>query len=385
MMKKVAIIACEPSGDQIGAKLMNALGKSLHFEASGIGGEAMMKEGFHSLFDMKEFSVMGFTEVLFRIPKIIFRITQLIKWIKEYKPDVLVTIDAPGFNYRFVKKLRKVMNDGGLTFPIIQYVAPTVWAYAPDRAKYFANLYDHILTILPFEKQYFDDVGLPCTYVGHPASEHIKIKESKEELKARHGLLSSDLLVMITPGSRKQEVLYHLDVVMHTIEKLIAKHPQIYFFIPTFGHLLDIYEKKLSYCSFRDKIFIETDVQSKIDMMYASDVACVKSGTIAMEVAFMHIPMVMFYKLSKISASIIKRKIKIKYINILNLMADKMIIPELIQENFTVARLFDELNEIILTKGAEQLTAAREMMMKLSAHNSLKPSELAADAIIKML
>ncbi|WHQ46885.1 MAG: lipid-A-disaccharide synthase [Candidatus Midichloria sp.] len=378
---KIAIIAGEPSGDLIAAKLLNQLQKKLPIDARGVGGECMIKKCFKTIFPMENLSIMGYFEALFKIPLILIRLYQIAKWITSYNPDILITVDSPGFNMRLVNKLKKRK----VNFPIVQYVAPAVWAYKPERAKKFAGLYDHILTILPFEKKYFDEVNLSCTYVGHPVLEDEEITLSKEEIKEKYGFNKQDKLITITPGSRKQEIKYHLKIVLEAVSELINKYNDIYFILPTFPHLLQTCREILSYYKFKKYILLKTDNEEKRALLYASNAAFIKSGTIAIECAFMKVPMLIFYKISRITAWIIRKKIKIKYISILNLMADKVIIPELIQENFTADNLFKEMDKLLGGGGEKQIDQLSETMQKLKLENDSKPSQIAAEAILKIL
>ena len=162
----VFIVAGEPSGDQLGAGLMGALSSAtnnrIHF--AGIGGETMLSQGLTSFFPMEELSVMGLVEVIPRIPLLSRRIKQTAELIKRLQPAAIVTIDSPGFNFRVVRQL------GNINIPIIHYVAPTVWAWKPKRAKEMVRLFDHLMVLLPFERKYFEKEGLGCTFVGHPAA-----------------------------------------------------------------------------------------------------------------------------------------------------------------------------------------------------------------------
>ena len=377
---KIAIIAGEPSGDLIAAKLLNQLQQKISLDAQGVGGENMIKRGFKTIFPMKNLSIMGYFEGIANLPLILIRLFQTARWIKSYNPDILITVDSPGFNLRLVKKLRKQQ----VAFPIVQYVAPTVWAYGPERAKKFADLYDHILSILPFEKKYFDEVHLPCTYVGHPVLEDEEIISSKEEIKKKFGFNKQDRLITITPGSREQEIKHHLKVLLEAVSRLISQYHGIYFIIPTFPHLLHIYQEILCPYQFREHILLKTDTEEKRALLYASNAAFIKSGTVAIECALLKVPMLIFYKVSKITAWLIRKKIKIRYISILNLMADKMIIPELIQENFTADNLFKEMSKL-LEEGEKQVDQLNEIIQKLKVDNVTKPSQIAVEVLLKIL
>ena len=378
---KIAIVACEPSGDLIAAKLLKQLNNHISLDAQGIGGHNMIKEGFKTIFSIQELSVMGFWEIFFKIPKILFRLIQIAIYIKSHDPDILITVDAPSFNARLIKILRM----SRVTFPIVQYVAPTFWAYNPQRAQKFANLCNHILTILPFEKKYFDAIKFPCTYVGHPVLEDENVTISKEEIKKKYCLESYDKLITITLGSREQEIKYHANTIIEVILALIQQHNNICFIIPTLPNLLPICREIFKAHHLDQHIIFTTDEKAKKELMYASKLALIKSGTIAIEAALLKVPMIIFYKVSKLTAFLIKKKIKIKYISILNLIADKMIIPELLQENFTKKNLLQEINKLLTSDEQKQIIQLEKVIKKLQIPYNTKPSQLAANAILKML
>ena len=170
-MKKIFIIAGEASGDQLGAGLLRALReKEDALEIKGIGGERMAAEEFASLFPMQEISLMGFAEILPHIPRLLKRIKQTVAAIEEFQPDAVITIDSPGFNFRVAKALRE---NGKIKAKMIHYVAPTVWAYKPERAQKTAALFDHLMVLLPFEPPYFEEVGLATSFVGHPVADDL--------------------------------------------------------------------------------------------------------------------------------------------------------------------------------------------------------------------
>ena len=210
----VFIVAGEPSGDELGAALMGALSSAtnnrIHFV--GIGGEAMRSEGLTSLFPMEELSVMGLVEVVPRIPLLWRRIKETAELIKRLQPAAIVTIDSPGFNFRVVRQLENI------DIPIIHYVAPTVWAWKPKRAKEMARLFDHLMVLLPFERKYFEKEGLACTFVGHPAAKH-KNLDSGEPFRIKYHLSDSTVLGVF-PGSRVSEVQRMLPVFTETVRLL---------------------------------------------------------------------------------------------------------------------------------------------------------------------
>ena len=381
---KIIIIACEPSGDSIGSELIEALKRTgFNFEFSGIGGEQMINQGFRSILPIENLSIMGFIEVIIRLPLLLFRLYQTVIKILKFKPDIMITVDSPGFNFLLVSKLRKYK----VSFPIIHYVAPTVWAYSPQRVFKVKALYDHLLTILPFENKYFEKAGVACTYIGYPAAESKKITINKDDIKKKYNLKPNALIVAMIPGSRKQELKYHLPILLDTAKILLKKYPNIIFFIPTFQHLKKYCDKMIFEYNLKDNILI-IDQKEKKELIYISNAALVKSGTVTVEFALSKIPMVIFYKTSWLNAFLIKRKIQLKYISLLNIMLKKMVIPELLQENCTSKKLSIEIDRILSkSKATIQIKAMEKFIALLQSPQYPKytSAELATIKIMNIL
>ncbi|SVD24150.1 uncharacterized protein METZ01_LOCUS377004, partial [marine metagenome] len=218
----VFLVAGEASGDQLGANLMAAL-RDLYnnqIQFVGVGGEEMEAQGLKSLFPMAELSIMGLVEVLPRAPRLYRRIFETTRMIRDMQPAAMITIDSPGFTFRLVRRL------GKLDVPRIHYVAPTVWAWKPGRAKVMRNLFDHLMVLLPFERQYFEQVGLSCTFVGHPAAKDNQ-PGMGEKFRAEHGLESANV-VGVFPGSRKSEVRRMLPVFRDAVHLLNSDIPNLH-------------------------------------------------------------------------------------------------------------------------------------------------------------
>jgi lipid-A-disaccharide synthase len=379
--KKICIVAGEASGDLIGANLIRSIRKvqsdSTFF---GVGGMNMLGEGFRSLFAMNTLSVMGFSEVMPRLPQIMASMRGLIKHIVEQKPDVIITIDSPGFNFRLVKKLRKIL---GKSVPIIHYVAPTVWAYKPERANLVKDLYDHLFLILPFEKEIFDQKGVPCTYVGHPVLERYNVPPIKRSELSSLGIGESRRIITIMPGSRKQEVKRHLDIFIKATNRLREEFNDLVFFIPTLPHLEGIISAEVR----KDWYIISAQRQVHQRVLPHTHAALVKSGTASVELAYLQVPMVVSYKMSKLSELIVKRLVKgrLKYASIANILLDKPAVPELLFDECTSKNVYNNLKSILSgeerEKQLQELALVREMLYE--GVGEAMPSQVAADIIVK--
>ena len=379
---RIFIIAGEASGDILGASFIKAL-KNIHPNAEfyGVGGEQMQKEGFQSIFPMEELSVMGLAEVLPKLFSILKRIKQTVNEIIIRKPDVVLTIDSPDFCFRVVKKL-KAQNK---KIPCVHYVAPSVWAWRPGRAKKVSEFLDHILTLLPFEPPYFEEHGLKATFIGHPIVEKISSRGDGERFRQKYNIASNDPILSILPGSRVSEISRLLTVFAKTSDKILQKKPNTVIVIPTLPHL-----KKYIEDFFRGKginPIITTDIADKFDCFAASSVAIAASGTVSLELALTDTPHIIAYKVSPISAFFAKFFIKTKYFNLVNILLNKLAIPELLQERCDPNIIYQEVLKLLEEKQARtnQLVDFREALIKIGLSDTETPSDKAANTVLEII
>lgn len=365
--RKIYIVAGEASGDLLGSKLIRSLKKlNKTLEFRGVGGEKMKAEGLTSIFKISDLSIMGFIEVLPSIPRILARLNKTVSDIVEYKPDVVVTIDSPGFNFRLASKLRKQF---GKSIKIIHYVAPSVWAYKPERVHIVKALFDHLILILPFEKKYFDEVGMQCTYVGHPILEDSPASSKK----------NSKLITMM-PGSRISEVRRHLPIFLAALDIVQREIQDLQVFIPTVENV-----KKYITAAVKQypNIIVSDNPKEKEKYLSASVMAVVKSGTSSMEMVHNNIPAVVAYKINSLSALYIKSKLKIKFASLINILLNREVIKEFLQEKLTPKPLAYEILRLIKdrvyrSKQLEDYEKGRNLMIDLSKPS---PSDMAASII----
>lgn len=339
------LMAGEPSGDALGARLMAALrrltGGRVRF--AGIGGERMAAEGLESLVPMGELAVMGLFELLPRIPALLRRIDQTASAIIAMKPDVVVGIDAPGFTVRVARTVR----DRAPEIPLIHYVAPTVWAWKPKRAAKYAALYDHLLAVLPFEPPYFEREGLPCSFVGHSVVESGAGKGDAARFRRDHGLSDGERVLAVLPGSRRGEVTRLLPVFRAALEQVAATRPGLVAVVPTVATVAGTVRATVADWPLRTLV-VEGDA-AKYDAFAAAEVAVAASGTVALELALSGLPAVIAYRVNPVTAALVRRLIRVKYVNLVNLMLDRMLVPELLQQDCrpgtlaaALARLLDD-------------------------------------------
>lgn len=379
--KTVYIIAGEASGDLLGAKLIKALrAKDKNYiEFIGIGGEHMIGQGLKSLFPMSELSIMGWAEIIPHIPHLLKRIRQTVEDIKKNKPDIVITIDSPGFNFRVAKELQ----ESGIK--LVHYVAPTVWAYKPERAQKVANLFDHILLLLPFEPPYFNEVGIANTFIGHPIIEENIDKADGVEFRQHNNIPTNAPLLCLLPGSRNTEIKKLFPIFKKTIALLKKKHQMLHVVIPT---IQPMHQKISEFAkTLPAKAIVVSSSKDKYDAYRASNVALVKSGTASLELAMAKVPMVITYKVGAISAWMAKKMITVQYANLINLIHNKLVIPELLQSDCTPKQLANAVEELLKDKKRQknQCKEIETALEKLGTKEKLMPSEKAALTILQIM
>lgn len=342
----VYVIAGEPSGDLLGIRLIEALRTETGNDVtiSGVGGPQMQSSGMTSLFPMHDLTVMGLAEVLPRIPKIFKRINQTVADIQAKQPDVVVTIDAPDFCLRVAKKLK------GSGIPVVHYVAPSVWAWRAGRAKKIARIVDHVMCLLPFEPPYFERVGLDATFVGHSILESGADEGQGAAFRERHKIAADEKIVLVLPGSRMSEVSRLLNIFGDAMRLAAPSIGPTRIVIPTLGNVQDYVSTNT-----RDwqNVIISTVEAEKYDAFAAADMALAASGTVSLELAMAKVPSIIGYRLAPLTGYIARKLIKAKFASIVNLVLDRMAIPEFIQETCTAEKLADALVDLDQRKTAQ--------------------------------
>lgn len=332
---RIFLIAGEPSGDFLGAKLMAGLrklaGENIAF--AGIGGENMAAQGLRSLFPLADLAVMGFWEVVPRIPRILARLKYTLSEIERFAPDAVVTIDSWGFTGRIAKGLRAK----GSRIPRIHYVAPMVWAWKEKRAHDLALRVDRLLCLLPNEPPYFEKVGLKAVHVGHPVLESGADHGDGPAFRARHGIPNDAKLLCLLPGSRMSEVTRLLPPLIQAAALVRAKHPDLHLAIPT----VETVAETVKAASWPAPAVVVRGAVEKYDAFAASDAALAASGTVALELALAGLPSAIAYRASPATIWLARRLLKIRYANLVNLLLDRLAVPEYLQEDCTPENLAD--------------------------------------------
>ena len=376
MTVKVYLVAGEASGDLLGARLMRALKHQKNEEVAfyGVGGETMQAEGLNSLFDIKDLSVMGFMQVIPSIPKILRHLNEIISDIKQVQPDVILTIDSYSFSIRVHQALKKNKID----IPHAHYVAPQVWAWNKGRTKILPRWVDHLFCLLPNEPDYFTPYGLPATFVGHPVIEGGADKGNAQQFRTQYHLDEKTPVLVLLPGSRKNEIKTLLPLFMQVAEKLSENHPNLFVVMPTVQTVADKITEQTKNWKIPHAIVLGE--KARYDAFAASNVAIAASGTVSLELAMAKVPHLIAYRLNAITAFLAKLVLKIKYVNLINLLQDKEIIPELLQENCTMEKLFDTAENLFQNSHQNVLPS----LEKLGLNGNESPSEKVASCLLKL-
>jgi len=379
-MMRIYLIAGEPSGDMLGARLMRALKQQMpEIKIYGVGGENMEKEGMHSLFDISDLAIMGLAEVIPSIPKVLRRIKETVQDIERKKPDAVITIDSWSFCARVHKALRK----RGVKTRQIHYVAPQVWAWKKGRAKTMYKYIGRLLTLFPNEPKYFTPYHLPTDFVGHPVVESSMIDAKAADFLTKYHIGAEQKVVLLLPGSRHNEVARLLPVFIDTAEILSRKHPELKFVIPTVKTVAGRVKSMLKNLGVQDITVIETQ-EDRYAAYRAAVMAIAASGTVALELAVINVPHLVCYKVPALTAFLARRIADIKYVNLTNILLDKPIIPELLQDDCNQEKLATVAEELLDDKSALYLKEKQGFVELREALGMgvLKPSEKAAEIIL---
>jgi lipid-A-disaccharide synthase len=378
-MTLVYLIAGEPSGDALGGRLMAAL-KALRPELqfAGIGGPLMQEQGLASLFPMRELALMGLLEVLPRLRLLRRRFDHTLADIAARQPALVVTIDSPGFTLRVLKAV------AAMGIARAHYVAPQVWAWRENRVRKYPGLWDALLCLLPFEPAFFARHGLPARFVGHPVLESGADQGDAARFRARHALALDTVPLILMPGSRRTETGPLLPILGKALALLRPQIPGLIPVVPVATAMEQVVAAGTA--TWNPRPIIVTDAAEKYDAFAAAAAALTKSGTSTLELALAGVPMVVAYRVNPVTAAIVRRLVRVRYASILNLIADRAVIPELIQEECTPERLAATLAPLLLDRAAAdaQRAAFRPLLAALRAPEGL-PSVAAAQAVLGLL
>jgi len=338
-MKKIFIVTGEPSGDKLATTVISKLKKiNPNIEFLCVGGAHLSSLGIRSIFDLKEITYLGFTSVLFNIFKIRNRINKTVEEIIKFNPDILFTVDSPDFTLRVAERVKKINND----IKTIHYVAPQVWIWRESRVKKFKEFIDHILLLFNFETKYFDKEKIPNTFVGHPLLE--ENKRSKIDLSS---FINKDKkIISIFAGSRKSETNVLLPILCNFISLMNKKFNDRIFVFHATDENRELIVNFLKKNSLKNSQVI-SDENIKFQILSNSVFAVAKSGTVSLEICNANIPSIIIYKINMINYWIMKFLVKVKFANIINIINNKEVIPELLQGECNAKEIFNSVNYLL--------------------------------------
>ncbi len=366
---KIHIVAGEASGDVLGARLIAAIrAREPAAVFSGIGGERMAKQGFPSLFPIGELAVMGLLEVLPSLRRLARRLEEAVEDVAARRPDLLVTIDSPGFTLRLAARVK-----ARLGIPVVHYVAPQVWAWRPGRVEHLARRVDRILALLPFEAPLFEAAGIPVAFVGHP------VLENARGCGARLGVPAAKRPLLVMPGSRLGEVGRLLPVFEAALRRLPADVQPV---IALAGPVEDAVRARTA--AWPAPPLLLRDAGAKRDAMAGCAAGLIKSGTSSLECAAAGLPHVVAYRVNPVTAFLVRRMVRVRFASLVNLLLDREVVPEFIQQDCAPDRLAAAVAGLLDNPGAQREGFAEALALLRPAGGGA-PSDAAAAAVLAAL
>ena len=376
-MKKIFILTGEASGDKLAAKVIDNLNKlNPNIEYLSVGGENLNKLGIKSIYNLKEITYLGFTNVLLNIFKIKKKINETVQAIENFQPDILFTVDSPDFTLRVAERIKK--NNPKIS--TIHYVAPQVWVWREGRVKKIKKYIDHILLLFNFEKTYFEKENMSHEFVGHPLLE--STVESAIDINQILG--KNKALISIFTGSRQSEINVLAPILLNFIKLMNEKFNDLTYVFHSTKEYSDLIQSKITEKGLKNCEVI-SDNKIKNHVLQKSIFAVSKSGTVSLEICNAKIPSIILYKMGLINFLIVKMLVKTKFANIINIAAKEEIIPELLQSDCNPNNIFNVVSDYLNNpkKMDEQISKTQSILNNLKTNNS--SAALAANALNKRL
>ncbi|MDH5468690.1 MAG: lipid-A-disaccharide synthase, partial [Candidatus Aminicenantes bacterium] len=306
------------------------------FSFFGIGGKHMAAEGVELLHSVEDLGVVGGFEVISHLPRLKKIFDRVSREVRHRKPAAAVLIDSPDFNLRLAKKMKK------MSLPVLYYVSPTVWAWRKNRLKTIKKTVKKMMLIFPFEEKIYEQAGIPAVYVGHPLLGKIGASLSRQEFLEKHGLNPDKKLITVLPGSRKSELKYHMEVLPEALNRLQKERDAQFVLLLAESLDRDLLSVYIPLLPEKLRVLVEDHCEA----ISSSDLVLSSCGTANLETALLETPLIAFYRISPISYSLGRWLVKIDDFSIVNILAGKRIIPELIQKDFTAENILNEANRI---------------------------------------
>jgi lipid-A-disaccharide synthase len=331
-MKKIFILTGEPSGDKLASTVISRLKlENPEIEYLSVGGTHLNNLGIKSIYNLKEITYLGFTSVLFNIFKIKSKINKTVEEIIKFNPDILLSVDSPDFTLRVAEKVKRINNN----IKTIHYVAPQVWVWRKNRVKKIKKFIDHILLLFEFEKKYFDEENIKNTFVGHPL-----IERNQNNKTVIENILPKDKkIISLFPGSRNSETNVLLPILLDFVKLMNQKHNEYFFYIHATEENKNLILQQIKNFDF-DNIDIVSEENIKSKILSKSIFAVSKSGTVSLQICNFNVPSIIIYKLSFINFMIFKILVNVKFANIINIINNREVIPELLQKECNADEIY---------------------------------------------
>ncbi len=342
-MKKIFILTGEPSGDKLASTVISKLkSHNPDIEYLSVGGNHLKKLGINSIFNLNEITYLGFTSILLNIFKIRNKINQTVNEIIKFNPDILFSVDSPDFTMRVAERVKKINNN----IKIIHYVAPQVWIWRKNRVKKIKKYIDHILLLFDFEKKYFDEENIKNTFVGHPL-----IENNQDNKKIIENIIPKDKkIISIFPGSRKSETDALLNILVDFIKLMNKRYNDFYFYFHATDENKNLILSEIKKFNIKN-LDVVSDESIKFKILSNSVFAVSKSGTVSLQISSSNIPSIIIYKLNFINFMIFKLLVNVKFANIINIINNREVIPELLQNECNADEIYKSV--IYLLKNPE--------------------------------
>jgi lipid-A-disaccharide synthase len=365
--------AGEASGDMYAARLATALQQRLDVAPFGMGGPQMRAAGVDIITDYSEVAVVGITEILKHLPSLLRAMERLVAAAEQRRPALAILTDFPGFHLRLARKLKRkgIRN--------VYYICPQFWAWRPWRVNLVRRRFAKALCIFPFEERFFADAGVPTKFIGHPLVGGVAATKDRRQFCEEHNLDAKRAIVTILPGSRAGELNHHLPVLREACVQINGRVPAQ--FIIAAAHARDMYQLQIGWAPGITLRVVEGETYNALA---AANAAIVSSGTATVETALLNVPMVVIYRVSPLTATLAKPLVRTPYFAMVNLIAEKRVVPELVQDDFTPDRVAQETLQLLQEPNARdaQRRGLEEVRLRLGPPGAI---ERAADEIVALL
>ena len=388
--RKFFILAGESSGDSLAAGLISELMRAEpDARFRGVGGRLTCELGLESIFPISDISVMGIGEILPRLPRLLARIKQAASEVLEFRPDVLITVDSPDFNFRVAKKVKSIRPE----LPVVHYVSPTVWAWRPGRAAKLGAAVDHVLALFPFEPEHLHSAGIGCTFVGHPAASLEKpTGREVASLREHLGIAVGDPLLAVLPGSRVSEVSRLCPMFGQALEPLMRNRRDVKVVVAAAEAVAGLVETLVSRWEHRPLVLDTRGIGSgdslrrKMALFNAADGALAASGTVTLELAAAETPMVVAYDVNWLTRAVLARLLRVDTVTLVNLVNEDRAVPEFLGPDCRPELIGPAVTRLLMNSDERKMqqAACRNAMIRLG-RGCKHPSKRAADAVLEYL